>query len=139
MTQKERNASCVGLLMALVGLLGLALFSHREPTYQGKPLREWAQQYGANHWSGTDRAPDKEAEFAIQQVGTNAIPFLLGMMRARDSALKKKLRTIVPEAWHEDLHLRDSSDEVRRVGAHGLAALGTNATAVVPALIELAR
>src|SRR2546421_3735492 len=143
MTQKQRRASCVGLLMALVCLLGLALFSHlfshQEPTYQGKPLSEWAQQYGANHWSGTDRAADKEAEFAIQQVGTNAIPFLLGMMRARDSALKKKLRMIVPEVWHDDLRLRDSSGEVRRVGAHGLAALGTNAAAAVPALIELAR
>lgn len=124
--------------MVLLLLMGLALFSGHEPTYQGKPLSGWAQQYGSNHWSGANRAADKEAEFAIQQIGTNSIPFLLDLIRARESALKKKLRTVVPQTWHDKLRLRDNSGKVRRVGAHGLAALGTNAAAAVPALIELA-
>lgn len=36
------------------------------------------------------------------------------------------------------LRLRDNSGTIRRDGAHGLSALGTNAAAAVPALIELA-
>ncbi|MSU56821.1 MAG: HEAT repeat domain-containing protein [Pedosphaera sp.] len=79
-----------------------------------------------------------EAEFAIQQIGTNAIPFLLDRVRERDSVVKKKLRAILPRKWQDKLRLGDNSGEVRRTGAHGLAALGTNAPAAVPALIEIA-
>lgn len=52
--------------------------------------------------------------------------------------MKKKLRTIVPQSWHQRLRLKDTSGDMRRVGAHGLAALGTNAPAAVPVLIEIA-
>jgi HEAT repeat protein len=38
------------------------------------------------------------------------------------------------------LRLKDTSDEIRTMGAHGIAALGTNAPAdVVPRLVEIAR
>lgn len=139
MKHKITKAWSIGLLIILLSLLGLASFSRREPAYHGKSLSKWAQQYGSNHWSGANPAADKEAEFALQQIGTNAIPFLLERMRASDSGMKKTLRRIVPRRWHNELSLRDSSGKVRSTGAHGLAALGTNASAAVPALIELAK
>ena len=108
-----------------------------EPTYNGKRLTAWAQQYGANSWSGQKELA-VEAEFPVRQIGTNAIPFLLELMHARDSDLKKRLRKHVPQKWHDSLHLMDNSFQTRRVGAHGLAAVGTNASAAVPTLIDLA-
>jgi HEAT repeat protein len=52
--------------------------------------------------------------------------------------VKKKLRKVLPRTWHAKLHTNDNTGEIRRMGAHGLAALGTNAAAAVPALIEIA-
>jgi HEAT repeat protein len=60
-------------------------------------------------------------------------------MRTKDSALKQKLRNSIPQSWHARLHVKDESSKFRRVGAHGLAALGTNAGRAVPALIEIAK
>src|SRR5687767_14445402 len=114
MTREQKNASCLVLVIVLVCLLGLALLSRREPTYQGKPLSEWAQQYGSNHWGGANRAVAQEAELAIRQIGTNGIPFLLDLIRTRDPVLKKKLRTVVPQRWHDKLRLRDNSGTIRR-------------------------
>jgi hypothetical protein len=71
-----------------------------EPLYNGKPLTFWAQQYCSNNWSGRKELA-REAAFAVLQIGPNAIPFLLDLMRARDSDLKKRLRQHVPRKWHE--------------------------------------
>jgi HEAT repeat protein len=60
-------------------------------------------------------------------------------MRTEDSAIKKKLRTWVPRSWHAAFGLSDRAGETRRVGAHGLAALGSHAPSAVPALIEIAK
>src|SRR6266850_1169351 len=86
------------------------------------------------YWGEANRAADQEAEFAIRQIGTNSIPLLLDLIRTQDPVFKKKLRSVVPQRWHDKLRLRDNSGTIRRVGAHGLAALGTNAAAAVPAL-----
>jgi HEAT repeat protein len=114
-------------------------FLHRgELVYNGKPLTAWAQQYGSNNWNGRKELA-REAEFAVRQIGTNSIPTLLDLMRAQDSNLKRRLREHLPRKWHDRLHLTDHSGRKRRMGAHGLAALGTNASAAVPTLIKLAR
>jgi hypothetical protein len=126
------------LILVLVLLLGLALLSQREPRYQGKSLTEWSQQYGSNHWGVANREAGMQAESAIREIGTNGIPFLLNLIRTRDFAVKKRLRAFVPQAWQTHVGLRDNSEKIRRTGAHGLAALGTNAGAAVPDLIDVA-
>ena len=105
------------VLVFLVAIAVAWLFLRRvEPVYNGKPLTFWAQQYGSNNWSGRKELA-REAEFAVQQIGTNAIPFLLDLMQARDSDLKKRLRQHVPRKWHAPLHLNDNSGKVRRIAA----------------------
>jgi HEAT repeat protein len=113
------------------------LFSGREPRTGGKTLTEWSQQYGSNHWSG-NRVADLEAQAEIRAIGTNAIPFLLKQVAARNSPLKGKLARYLPKQWQSHPLLRADAEETRRAGAHGLAALGTNAAAAVPKLIQLA-
>lgn len=137
MAARAKRLAGLVVLVFVASIVTWLLLRHVEPVWKGKPLNAWAQQYGSNNWSGRKELA-REAEFAIRQIGTNSIPFLLGLMRARDSDLKKSLRTHLPRKWHDPLHLADNSGKVRRIGAHGLAALGTNAPIAVPALIELA-
>ncbi|HWN94089.1 MAG TPA: hypothetical protein VNT99_03575, partial [Methylomirabilota bacterium] len=109
-----------------------------EPVHNGKTLTQWAEQYGSNNWRAGGREVATEAQFAIQQIGTNGVPFLLDLIRTKESPTKKKLRTLLPPSWHARLRLNDKGDEIRRIGAHGLAAFGTNAPAAVPYLIQIA-
>ena len=139
MKSKWKTSSWIILLILLLGFLLWMVTTKREPVYNGKTLSEWAQQYGSNHWSGADRKADAEAEAAIRAIGTNAVPFLLNRLQARESALKRSARKILPATWHARLRLRDDSGNTWRVGAYGFAALGTNAGVVVPQLIEIAR
>ena len=83
----------------------------REPVCGGKTLTAWAQQYGSNHWTANRAAAD-EAEFAIRQIGTNSIPFMINLMRATDRPLTRKLRSKVPRKWHAALHLNDAATRV---------------------------
>ena len=136
----QRNVAVVALVIAVAGLLTLlilTLFYPSEPIYNGKSLSAWAQHYGKNNWT-TNRAAAEEAQVAIRKIGTNGIPFLLDLVEARESNLKKSFRQLVPTKWHAALRLQESGI-VRRIGAHGLAALGTNAPGAVPSLIELAK
>lgn len=136
----KKRKIILGIAAMIVGF-GLVLWTmspNAEPSYQGKSLKGWAQQYGTNHWSGIDREASWQAEAAIQAIGTNAIPFLLERMRARDSFVKQRLCRLLPPKWHGPLHLKDNSSGTRHVGAYGLAALGTNAPSAVPTLIDIA-
>jgi hypothetical protein len=135
----RRKAAILLLVAALGGAAFLAWTFYRpEPVYQGKALSAWAQQYGSNRWNA-NQAAAREAEVAVRQIGSDAIPFLLDQVRTEESRTKKKLRELLPRTWHDNLHLNDTSGKTRRIGAHGIAALGTNAPAsVVPRLIEIA-
>jgi len=139
MSLRQKKLAGVILFAALTMLLIWGFLHSTEPVYHGKTLSAWAQQYGSNNWRGGGASAAREAETAIRQIGTNSIPFLLDLMRVSDSAWKKNLRARFPRNWHERLRLKDTADEVRRIGAHGLAALGTNAPpSTVQALIEIA-
>jgi hypothetical protein len=50
-----------------------------EPTAQGHRLSYWVERYGAGTFDNFGHTPEErnEAQLAIQQVGTNALPFLL--------------------------------------------------------------
>jgi HEAT repeat protein len=132
------KAAIVFIVAFAVLITFLRPFYPAQPVHNGKPLIAWAQQYGSNNWTA-NRAAAEEAQVAIRQIGTNSIPFLLRLMESRESSLKKRFRQVLPRKWHATLRLEDQSGDVRRIGAHGLAALGTNAPGAVPPLIELAK
>ncbi len=71
------------MVVFLVGVKGT-----REPTYQRRPLSSWLEDMG-----GMVRPPESyaAASEAIRHMGTNAIPFLLKRLQARDSAAKRKV------------------------------------------------
>ncbi len=138
-----KRVLCVSafLLVSLVALLVWRPWVPSGPVYQGKILTAWVEQWSTNHKDfgpATDerRTANQEAEFAIRQIGTNGIPFPLGLMGKEESAAKKLLHAIVPDALNPILQLEDNVRGFKWRGAFGLAALGTNAG---PAVAELMR
>lgn len=138
--KRPKAATLLFLVFAAAAVfLGWRLVHPPEPAYLGKPLSAWVRQYNTNYLRGdASKSSAEEAQRAIQHIGAAALPFLLGQMRASDSSLKKKLRATVSRNWHDRLGLRDKSPEIRRLGAHGIHALGTNAAPAAQAIIEIA-
>src|SRR5205809_7600942 len=68
----------------MLALVGWQIFELGEPVSQGKPLSVWLVQYGTNHWSAArDGQLDKQAETAIRQIGSKAIPICLRRMNTK--------------------------------------------------------
>lgn len=134
-----RKLGIVAVAVAGAGVVAWVFAYRPEPTDGEKRLSEWVEQFGTHHWN-TNQAAAREAEAAIRKIAHDAIPFLLDWMWTEESSMKKQLRDVFPSKWHDGLHLKDTSDEIRTKGAHGIAALGTNVPAdVVPKLVEIAR
>jgi hypothetical protein len=78
-----------------------------------------------------------EAGEAIRRIGTNGIPTLLRLLRAKDSALKTKVMGLL--ARQHIIKVEYQPDHVWNSAASlGFQALGTNAASAVPALIQIA-
>ena len=118
----------------------------REPVYQGKRLRVWLGEYDAWTPYGAIEARNT-AEAAIRQIGTNAIPTLLNMLRKKDSFLVSKLiplwdrhvtRTSYLPFWVTHPSWYQVQAEVpNRQASMGFEILRTNACPAVPALIRI--
>jgi len=80
--RKRVRIAVAVLVVFLMGTVGWCLLPspEREPIYQGRGLRAWLWEYynGGNLVGVTN---------AVREMGTNAIPTLLRMLRKRDSFL----------------------------------------------------
>ena len=85
-----RKRTKIALLAGLAAVVLVMLWTipgPPEPVYQGRRLSDWLKAH--------DRFSREEAEEAVRRIGTNAIPSLLGMFRAKDSALKTRFIDLV--------------------------------------------
>jgi len=124
-----------GLLVGAVGLVVWQVLRVREPTYHGKPLSVWVEEYDKNFLS-PDNPTRERAKRAICQIGTNALPILLEWAAAKDSVLKKKVMAFAKK--QSLVKIRFRSDEYYHARSDaGFSALGPMAKPAVPALIEL--
>ncbi len=76
--------------VVLLGVITVAAFfalRPREPVYQGKRLSKWLADFNRAGRGQTNQ----EAEDAIRQIGTNALPFLVADLCRKDSPLKLAL------------------------------------------------
>jgi len=124
-----------------LGVMAWQMLWAHEPVYQGKPL----SQCLAPSLSDADRgmmnweARHLEADNAVRQAGTNALPTLLRMLRAKASPLK---------LWFIDLAQRQhiiatriryaSAEEQNDAAQRAFKVLGAEARSAVPALLEIA-
>lgn len=136
-SRKPTTIVVIGAVIALAVLAWQSL-APSQPSYQGRSLSAWADQYGSNFWQVNGKVGAEEARSAIRQIGADGIPFLLRWIRVEDSVLKTKLRSKLSTTWSQRLGLDDSGGRIRRTGAHGLAALSANASGAIPELIEVA-
>lgn len=143
MSRKLTILYIAALIAALGGLCWLFLVPH-EPTYDGKPLSVWLDQW--NHYimaeqKSPDRAKRDQAQAAIQQIGTNAIPTLLRMAGRKDPAWKKKLIALANKQSLVRLRPRplEYYHAYHSKAANGFYALGSAAQPAVPGLIGLLR
>jgi HEAT repeat protein len=117
------------LAVALVGVIVWQTWRPHEPVYEGKPLSFWLKGYTPR---GLGEAEEK-ADDAVRQAGSNAVPTLLQLVWAKDSALKVKLMTLAKgqhfiqftpaEYWH-------------RAAIIAFEVLSTNAQSAVPTLLQ---
>ncbi len=85
-----------GILLAVVLWVYLPLA--REPKYQGKRVSYWFKEYcGSGQYVSYDWTRHKETASALQQMGTNAVPYLLeqAFSAHQDSKAKSILYRII--------------------------------------------
>src|SRR5581483_12103186 len=87
---KKRAAFMALFLAAVIGGFICLLMPPGEPAYQGKPLSWWLSRSLAPGGVIYDLKDPKviECRDAIRHIGTNAIPNLLRILRAKDSRFK---------------------------------------------------
>ncbi len=120
-------------LIAVGGVIVWQVLGEREPVYQRKPLSVWLEGYDSpknqQAWQQTDEA--------VRQIGTNALPQLLQMLRLTDSAPWK--RTLLALAYKQHFikihHIKAWGQNWRAATALGV--MGSDAAGAVPELIQL--
>ena len=142
------DKSAVKKLLIIAGVLVVAsltiialLAINRSPdavVYNGKSIRTWALQMGAN-----DEHLTREATTQFQALGSNAVPGLVALLATRDSFLRKgiwtaalKMPAAIRNVVTKQVRAPDSA-RVRGAAARSLAAIGRNAQGAVPSLARM--
>src|SRR4051794_26615546 len=138
--KRHRIILVVVVVLLLVGWVALYQGRSREPRYRNRTLSQWLETYQrAVVGSKTDtNAPAMMAASAeaVNQIGTNAIPVLLKMIRARDSSFERttklllRKQSLIRLAWRTD-------SECRSQACLGFRILGRYAKPAVGELTEL--
>lgn len=126
--------SIIGLVLAAIALcIAWAVLSTHEPTYQGRRLSQWLDDYNA----AGSMAKTGEASKAIRAMGTNCLPFLLANLKHVEPPWKQKLRfTIASHHWSRFLPMAPYYP-YGETSVLALNALGSNALPICPDLLKL--
>jgi hypothetical protein len=134
----------IALVVLLVILAGVSVWQglrEREPLYEGKRLSSWLQAYRLCGLAGVEtwqvRAEQQMADEAVRKAGTNALPTLLRMLRAKDSALKVKLMGLA-QRQHFIRITYTPAEELNYQASCAFGVLRAKGQSAVPALMEIA-
>ncbi len=116
--------------------IALFVFRSREPVYQERPLSAWLEDldYGQPSFR---REAVPQAEEAVRHIGANAVPFLVGMMRCKDSPFRKKMIALCSKQSFIKLRFRPPADTLQWRGVLGIYSLGPTGKFAIPELINL--
>jgi hypothetical protein len=117
------------LLAVLCGLAWAVLRTKEppEPVYQGKRLGLWLAGYNG---------PSPETDEVVRRLGTNAIPNLLRMLRAKDSKVTAWVVKLVRKQHLIKLGYTDAF-KINADAARAFDALSADAKEAVPELIKI--
>jgi HEAT repeat protein len=131
----------IAFILAGIAIFCLATwyaFIPRQPSYRGKPLSYWMSRYENRILGKTDlnSIDQHEADNAVREIGTNALPYLLKLAGRKDGALKQRFFSIYGRQSWLKLPIHDAQF-YRAESTYGFAALHEKAKPAVPALIRL--
>src|ERR1035438_2402477 len=139
--RKRVHISLAVLLVALAGVTVWQGLRLREPVYQGMRFGDWLAVYKLDGLPGVEtwqvRVKQQKADEAVRHAGTNALPILLRMLRAHDSALKLKCMELA-KRQHLIIIRYTPAEELNYRACSGFGVLGAKAQNAVPVLIEIA-
>ncbi len=140
--RKRYYVAFLFLFIVLFGGIGWQILHQREQVYKGRTLTSWVEQYWVEEYDSPtsvtsgdpriQRIRRNEAKFAIQQIGTNAIPILVRMASAHDVIPRSELPTAIKRLL-PDL----DSENYREMASRGFLVLGPLGKNGVPSLIHL--
>jgi HEAT repeat protein len=144
----KRRILFIALFLVVFGMFTWLVFGLRhpaEPVYQGKPLSCWVQPYDphSRNAATSNRTyqgpPSVETVEALRQMGTNAFPKLLEMLREHDSALKLKLMALIQKQHVVRINFipADRRNRTASGALQILSMLGTDLHPIVPDLIAI--
>jgi hypothetical protein len=127
------------VLTATGGIAWLLLTSLEvEPVYQGKRLGAWLAELDKEMPAANISWTNGPAATAIQKIGTNAVPYLRSLLRAKDSRLKTALITFTNKHAGLGIHLTPA-DVLRRRAASAAFCLGPRGSPLMPDIMEMFR
>jgi HEAT repeat protein len=141
MRKRVQVALAISFLI-LVGVFAWQVLEPREPVYQGKTLSSWLSGYQRGVFQNGGGPPrlseviPPNADAAMLQAGTTALPTLLQMLRARDSVLKRKLMYLA-KGQHLIKIEYTPAETLNWAALHAFHVLGAKAQSAVPGLIEI--
>ena len=125
-------AACV-LAATVVAGVAICALRPREPEHDGRRLREWVGDLRFYGIAGG--LEHQQAAEALRAMSTNAVPWLIGELHARDSPLKLRLMTLLRKQSLVRIEFKEASYR-RHQAALACRELGPAAHAAVPALAE---
>lgn len=132
--KRRRIVLILFLGVTMLALVAWLLFRSTEPEYQGKTLSRWLWELEIS--PDTVSLSWRESVLAIRAMGPEAVPTLLTMLQAEDSAWKIKTVNWAQETL--GLDFEDSLAEVkRRRAVAGFRVLGHAAEPAIPQLAAL--
>ena len=128
MITRQRFLILIGCL-AIAGLVGL-FFLPREPRFQGRRLSSWLEDYGQG------QQKNQQVNEAVRQIGTESLPWLLRMLKSKDSTLKLKVVNAVTKLGFKRIRFIPA-EEWRKRAAWAVMSLGEKAKPALPDLVNL--
>jgi len=120
------------LVCYLIAVIAWVALRDREPEYKGKSLSDWLR---VGHAAKEGSIQAKEAAFAIRQMGTNVLPYLLSAVSSKRVRPTKWLTIVAGERHLETVE--GKAAERAFAAEFGFRALGHEASPGVPQLAKL--
>lgn len=127
-------------ILVTAAIAGLAVFAlvirPREPVYQGRSLSDWLKDVRAPNSSiPTNSLKNLSALHAVRKIGSDGVPFLIWLLRAKDTWWKLRWNRLAQD--HTAIQFQFAKAETsQELALKGLWALGSHAQPALPYLDE---
>jgi hypothetical protein len=136
MRSKRRILLAATVVIALI-VLTWAIFRSPEPAYEGVPLSVWLQRYeDLNYFTVSEQSWHREADEAVRNIGTNALPILLELIDAKDSRFKLKMMDLAGKQSVIKTHFTTAKTR-QQIALTAFRVLGPAAKPAIPKLGEI--